>query len=77
MWLFLDCAHDQNTCSAFNEESLEPLVSLVKPSPTWEDGGETGTAVPELWCHPVSSEVCVNPVLDNRAGQSLNTKYFS
>lgn len=40
--------------------------------------GETGTAVPEPWCPPASSEVCVNcPVLDNRAGQSLNTKYFN
>lgn len=74
---FLNHAHSQNTCSAFHEESLEPLLSLVKPSSTWEDGWGDRTAVPELWCLPASSEVCVNPVLDNRAGQSLNTKYYS
>lgn len=57
-----------------HEESLELLLSLVQPPSTRED---EDTAVPELWCLPGSSEVCVNPVLDNRAGQNLNTKYFS
>lgn len=60
-----------------HEESLELLLSLVQPPSTREDGWGDRTAIPELWCLPGSSEVCVNPVLDNRAGQNLNTKYFS
>lgn len=79
VWPFLNYAHSQNTCSAF--PSMKSLLSFCchwyNLHPHGRMGGEAGTAVLELWCLPGSSEVCVNPVLDNRAGQNLNTKYFS